>query len=737
MTLRSISQPADRQRARRPAIGHEHRRVRQARIDAGPRHGGLARRRAAHERRLASRARHRDARADDLHRPASSVNPLRFSCSSARSARERCALLARCERNLELVPLSDVSRARQPASRAPVRRATRRRARVGSTVSSSRVSQPSARARDASRSRAHRGAPARSRARARSARRRMAARAPCACRDGRRARTRGAARRRRTRRARSAADRRRAPRSRGGARAPLPRPRPATIARAARSGVTPSVRGERATRRAAPPPRRARRRRLSARGERAEHDLRVGDGRLRAAAAERRRARARRPRFAVRRAARRRRPPSRCCRRPRTPSPPARAAARSARRRSRRRFGERLAVEHESRVRARAADVDRERVREASEARDVRGARHAARRTRERERRRAARTPPRARIPPPDVITAERGIPRSLAAAPLRRARYRATPGRRYASATVVAVRSYSRISGSTSAEQHDVGVDAAPRAIRRRARARASRRVRMKQRRSPRRRARRRARARHRARDRAVVERHLHAIGRRCARARRPSMLARHERRGMVAREIVERRAILARELEQVGGASRRARAPRARRALEQHVGRDGGAVHEPVHRLGHSRSPPRAHWLPLRSGRPACSAPCSARMRTGLINGDEVSERSADVDADRRRVHRAGSRTGGAGRGSDSAHVSARCSGRANATIARLAWPPGISDMKSERTPSTAMMRDIARACGTPRERSSAAAGGSRAPVRAARAAAGSRSSPRRRDG
>ena len=71
----------------------------------------------------------------------------------------------------------------------------------------------------------------------------------------------------------------------------------------------------------------------------------------------------------------------------------------------------RLAVEHEPGVRARAANVDRERVRISRESRDVCGARHAARGPRQRERRRGApRHPLAPRIPPLDVITESAGI---------------------------------------------------------------------------------------------------------------------------------------------------------------------------------------------------------------------------------------------------------------------------------------------------------------------------------------
>ena len=57
------------------------------------------------------------------------------------------------------------------------------------------------------------------------------------------------------------------------------------------------------------------------------------------------------------------------------------------------------------------------------------------------------------RMPPLEVSTASGGAPRAESCSPSR-SRYFDTPGRRYASATVVAVRSYSRISGSTSLER-------------------------------------------------------------------------------------------------------------------------------------------------------------------------------------------------------------------------------------------------------------------------------------------
>ena len=76
-------------------------------------------------------------------------------------------------------------------------------------------------------------------------------------------------------------------------------------------------------------------------------------------------------------------------------------------------------------------------------------------------------------------------------------------------------------------------------------------------------------------------IERQPHSL-RLDALAHADGEFARHEWQRVMSREVVERRTILSREMEQVGEPIRRDQRDACAGALEQHVGGDGGAVHE-----------------------------------------------------------------------------------------------------------------------------------------------------------
>ena len=381
----------------------------------------------------------------------------------------------------------------------------------------------------------------------------------------------------------------------------------------------------------------------------AQRNVRVGDGGLRATAAEGDRARPRARAARARRAARRRRRPSRCCRRRPTPSPRARAAARSARRRP---TPPASTSGSPSSTRPTSALVPPMSMVSAlsmpNAARDERRAGHAAGRTRERERRRRSaphRQP--GRVPPLDDITLGAGSPARLqpstpAAHVSPDARPHVRLAHRRRGALVLA--DLRQHVGRAARRRRPAAGRARRCAAQRRARARASRSayacssdtattsgasaatcvgdVRG---------------------DGVVVERASDRLRARCAPAPPRRDPAATSGARMVRGQVVERRAVLAAQLEQVGGAGGGAqhdaraacaraacsspRSCRARRARRRRAGSAGGAARRSTPSLWSAGVLETLH----------------GDHRAVVGDGGEVGERAADVDADRETAHAA----------------------------------------------------------------------------------------------
>ena len=111
-----------------------------------------------------------------------------------------------------------------------------------------------------------------------------------------------------------------------------------------------------------------------------------------------------------------------------------------------------------------------------------------------------------------------------------------------------------------------------------------------------------------------------------------REAQIPRHERLRAPLGEVVERRAVLAGELDQVAEALGRDQRGARAAALEQRVGGDRHPVRERGHVAGLDRLQRAHHTLGLIVGR----ARHLARRDAGSVEGHEVRERAAHIDAD-----------------------------------------------------------------------------------------------------
>ena len=207
------------------------------------------------------------------------------------------------------------------------------------------------------------------------------------------------------------------------------------------------------------------------------------------------------------------------------------------------------------------------------------------------------------------------------------------------------------------------------------------------------------RADTRNNVRDCPVRECHVHTLGHDpLPRANR--VVARDEWRRMMLRQIVQRCAVLTCEVQHVGEALRRDQSNSGAGPLEQHVRRYGRAMHEPRHGDRVQQIERRGDTVALVRRRARYLA---GGHRSLAIDGHQVGERAADVDADGDAGHAVRVALVAVRCGRASAHASARCTGTTIAAMARFSCPPGMSANSNAMMENTATRAPVIRAART----------------------------------